>query len=186
MTNQILIAKVNSIFGIKGEVKLIIFSDDPKNIEKYQLFDAKGNQLKIKISNKNKTVVGTSLGNPIVIAKIDGINDRNAAEAIHGLEIFANRDDFDELDENEFYYSDLVGLDVVDENSKKIGVVKGVMDFGAGGVIEVEFIEKLNGLEKSENFSFKNEIFPEVNLKKNFIRLEIPHYAQLPQSSSRN
>jgi len=178
MTKKVLIAKVNSIFGIKGEVKLIVYSDNPKNIEKYHLCDAKDKAIKIKISNKNKTVVGNSSGNPIVIAKIEGVNDRSAAENLHGLETFANRDDFEKLEENELYYSDLVGLDVVDENYQKIGVVKGIMDFGAGGVVEIEFFKQQKNLGKTENFSFKNEIFPEVNLSKNFIRLQIPDFVE--------
>lgn len=176
MTKKILIAKVTSVFGIKGELKLIIYSDNPQNIEKYSLFNAAGAQVKIKITNKNKTVIGTSSGNPIVIVKIDGVNDRNAAELLRGCEFFADREEFADLDENEFYYSDLVGLDVIDMESKKIGKVLNVLDLGAGGIIEIKFdqTDTKNSLEKIDNFPFKNEFFPEVNLKENFIRFDSP------------
>ena len=174
MTKKILFAKVNSVFGIKGDVKLIVFSDNPENIEKYSLFDSSGNPLKIKISNKNKTVIGTSSGNPIIIAKIDGINDRNAAELMRGKEIFTNRTDFEETNEDEFYYVDLIGLDVVDSASKKIGKVINILDHGAGGVIEIKFDQILDEKDHIDNFPFKNEIFPEVNLKEGFIRFEMP------------
>ncbi len=176
---KILFAKVTSAFGIKGEVKIIIYSTNPKNIEKYQLFDAQDRQLKIKISNKNKATIGNSFGNPIIIAKIDGINDRNAAEELNGLEIFALREDFDELPENEFYYSDLIGLDVIDENLCKIGIVKSVSDFGGGAFLEIEFAIKYQNFNKLESIPFKNEFFPEVNLKENFIRLEALEFIEL-------
>ncbi|MBU6140773.1 MAG: 16S rRNA processing protein RimM [Proteobacteria bacterium] len=167
MTKKILIAKVSSPFGIKGEVRVIAYCENHLNLEKYSLTDAKGNEIKLKISNKNKAVVGTSGGDPIVIVKIEGVNDRNASEAIRNLEIFANRADFAPTKKDEFYYSDLIGLDVIDMNSKKIGKVVNVLDYGAGGLIDIEFEDK-----RRENFPFKNEFFPEVNLEKNFIRIE--------------
>ncbi len=174
MSKKILIAKVNSIFGIKGEVKLIVYSDEPHNIEKYRLYNSKEEEIKITISNKNKTIVGNSSGNPIVIAKIAGVEDRTTAEKLRGQEFFANRDDFAKTKENEFYYSDLIGLQVIDENNNKIAIVNNVMDFGAGGIIEISFTKPQQGFEKIENFSFKNEIFPEVNLKAGFIKMIIP------------
>jgi 16S rRNA processing protein RimM len=176
MTKKILIAKVNSVFGIKGELKILVYSDNPQNIEKYSLFDAAGNQIKIKITNKNKTVIGTSSGNPIIIAKVDGVNDRSAAELLRGCEFFVDRQEFEDLEEDEFYYFDLIGLDVIDMNSKKIGKVLNVLDQGAGGVVEISFDqnELKNQLGKIDNFPFKNDFFPEVNLKKNFIRFDAP------------
>lgn len=176
MSKKILIAKVNSVFGIKGEVKIISYAQDPLQLEKYPLFDAAGNSLKLKISNKNKTVIGSSNNDPIIIAKIDGVNDRNDSERMRGAEIFANREDFPATNDNEFYYVDLIGLDVIDMNSKKIGKVLNVLDHGAGGILEIEFDENSipKDYEKIENFSFKNEIFPEVNLAKNFIRIDVP------------
>jgi len=179
MTEKILFAKVNSVFGIKGDVKLIVFSENPENIEKYSLSDSSGNPLKIKISNKNKTVIGTSLGNPIIIAKIDGVNDRNAAELMRGKEIFTNRTDFEETNENEFYYVDLIGLDVIDGASKKIGKVINILDHGAGGVIEIKFDQIGDQKDHIDNFPFKNEIFPEVNLKAGFIRFEMPEVVEM-------
>lgn len=167
MSKKILIARIISAFGIKGEVKIIVHSDDHLNIEKYPLWDTHGREIKLKISNKNKTVIGTSQGDPIVIAKIDGVNDRNASELLRNVELFADRKDFAPTKKDEFYYSDLIGLDVVDMNSKKIGSVINILDYGAGGVIEIRFLDS-----RIENFPFKNEIFPEVDLEKNFIRIE--------------
>ena len=175
MNKKIPIAKVISAFGIKGEVKLAVYSKEPQKIEKYQLFYASGDLLKLKFSNKNKTVIGSANGDPMMIAKIDGVDDRNKAEELRGIEIFTERDNFSKTKKNEFYYVDLVGLDVLNMNSQKIGKVINVYDYGAGGVIEVEFL--LETLPKDyqpiENFPFKNAIFPEVNLAENFIMIDL-------------
>ena len=176
MSKKILIGKITTAFGIKGDVKIVVYSNDPLAIETYSLFDSKGKQFKVRISNKNKAVIGTASGDPIIMAKIEGVNDRTAAETLRGVELYTNREDFAQTNEDEFYYVDLIGLDVVDINSKKIGSVINVFEHGAGGVLEIKFDQ--NSIPKNygeiENFSFKGEIFPEVNLKKNFIRIDLP------------
>jgi 16S rRNA processing protein RimM len=182
MTKRILIGKIISAFGIKGEVKIISYSQNPNQIADYPIFLKNGEELKIKISNKNKVSIGTNnSGEAIFIAKIDGITDRNMSEKLRGEEIFVSRADFSELSDNEFYYVDLIGLDVIDANSQKIGKVINVGDHGAGGIIEIEFekADPQNNREKIENFPFKNAIFPEVNLAKNFIRIDLPEVIKI-------
>lgn len=181
MSKKIVIAKIISPFGIKGEVKIVAYCGDPLQIEKYPLFDAKGNALEIKITNKNKTVVGNSAaGDPILIVKLSTIKDRNEAEAARGLEIFVNREDFKETAEDEFYYADLIGLEVRDSAAKKIGKVLNVQDFGAGGMLEISFEEDFRkssagkGFDKIENFPFSGKIFPEVNIAQGFLVIELP------------
>lgn len=179
MTNNILIGKITSAFGIKGEVKIISFCQDPIKIEQYPLIDANGNAMSLRISNKNKAIVGTSSGNAILIAKIDGINDRNKAEELRGCEIFVKREDFDETDEDEFYYVDLIGLNVTFDE-KTIGKVVNVHDFGAGAMLEINFDKDFidqnpaRNLNQTENILFKDENFPTVNVKSGTITLNLP------------
>lgn len=181
MTKKILVAKVVSVFGIKGAVKIISYCDNPIQIEKYPLFDAKGNSLKLKISNKNKTIVGlNSSGDAILIAEIEGVTDRNQAETLRGIEIFTNRQDLKKTAKDEFYYVDLIGLNVIDETSQKIGKVLNVNNFGAGGMLEIEFEENFHkknsakNLEKIENFPFSSKIFPDVNLDEGTVLFVMP------------
>ncbi len=167
MSKKIVIAKIVSPFGIKGEVKIIVYSDDHLNIEKYRLCDAKGKEFRVGINNKNKAAIGTSNGDPIVIAKIDGVNDRNASELLRGVDLFADRAEFAPTKKNEFYYSDLIGLEVVNSKLAKIGEIADVQNYGAGGILEIKFTN-----QQVENFPFRDEIFPEVDLDKGFIRME--------------
>ncbi len=181
MSKKVLIAKVISPFGIKGEVKIVAYCQDPLQIEKYPLFDAKENKISAKITNKNKTVISSSgSGDPILIVKLSNIADRNQAEAARGLEIFVDRQNFNQADEDEFYYVDLIGLTVLDSSSTPIGKVLNVQDFGGGGMLEIEFAEKFcssavgKNFGKIENFPFSSKIFPEVNLSQGSIRIELP------------
>lgn len=175
--NQILVAKITTAFGIKGEVKLVCFLEDYKKIEKYPLFDAAGNSLKVTISNKGKTAIKTTAtGDVVLIAKVDGIKDRNDAETARGKEIFAKRDNFEEIKSDEFYINDLIGLDVVDMNSNKIGKVENIVDYGAGMIVEIEF-DKIPQGKKTDiinNFPFQSEIFPEIDVKNGFVRIDMP------------
>jgi len=176
MTKKILIAKVISAFGIKGEVKIIVFSENYKNIEKYHLFDINNQTIKLCLSNKNKASIGSnSAGDFILIAKINDIDDRNKAELIRGMEIFTDRSNFKENKKNEFYIIDLIGLDVVKQNIK-IGKVINVFNHGAGAVIEIEFIHEFipKGYQNIENFPFKNEFFPEINIENGYITIDLP------------
>ena len=73
----------------------------------------------------------------VIIAKIDGVNDRNMAENLRGTELFLSRNDLPKLKENEYYQSDLIGFDVIRDNVK-IGIVDGFQNYGAGDIIEMD------------------------------------------------
>ena len=176
MNKKVLVAKVISAFGIKGEVKIVVFLEDYKNIEKYHLFDINNQTIKLCLSNKNKASIGSnSVGDFILIAKINDINDRNKAELIRGMEIFADRSNFKENKKNEFYIVDLVGLDVIRENIK-IGKVINVFNHGAGAIIEIEFNSKNipKGYQNIENFPFKDEFFPKIDIENGSITIVLP------------
>ncbi len=72
-----------------------------------------------------------------ILAEVKGCTSRNDADALRGTELFYNRDDLPETDEGEFYYDDLVGLTVT-ENDNTLGKVKSVQNFGAGDLLEIQ------------------------------------------------
>jgi 16S rRNA processing protein RimM len=175
MTKKILIAKITSPHGIKGEVNLTIFSNNIDNFEKYQLFDRQDNSLKLKIISKKNSIKINSLGDSQVIARMENITDRNLAENIRNLEIFTNRSEFKETNKNEFYIVDLIGLEVHDLEGQKIGIVKNVLDHGASAILEINFLENKipSGLSAVESIAFTNDFFPEVDIEKGYICLDI-------------
>ena len=132
LENPILMAKIGAAQGLRGEVRVSSYTDDPMALGDYgNLVAADGRVFEILEVRQGKNVV---------IVRFRGINDRNAAEALNGLELFVDRDNLpdEDLDEDEFFYTDLEGLDVVDAEGKSYGSVSAVYDFGAGDLLELK------------------------------------------------
>ena len=104
-----------------------------------------------------------------LVAKLSGIADREASEAVKGMELYLSRDLLPHLEEDEFYYADLVGLEVKNTNGKVIGYVKMVDNYGAGDIVEVDL---LNG--GAEMYKISPEVVPEINLKNGYIIIDPP------------
>src|SRR5882757_7002245 len=108
---MILMGAIAGVHGVRGEVKVKSFTADPLAIAAYgPLFDEQGLIFALKLSSK-------AAKDTIVIAKIDGVSDRNAAEALKGKRLYAPRAVLPAVaDETEFYASDLIGLGVEDRS----------------------------------------------------------------------
>ena len=154
MTRSVLLGVVIGAQGIRGEVKVKTFTGDPEAIGDYgPLSDAKAERrFKLKVRRVAK--------GDVVIAAIQGIADRNAAEALKGTELYVSRDALPEAEDGEFYYADLVGLQAVTTEGKSLGKVVAVHNFGAGDMLEV----KPEG-GASAMVPFTDEAVPEVDLE---------------------
>lgn len=121
--------------GLNGDVWVKSFTAAPEDVAAYgPVSDAAG------VRRFTLSVVGHGSGG--VIARIDGIADRTAAEAVKGIELFVDRAALPAPAEDEFYFADLIGLMAEragepDEAVRLIGRVEAVHDFGAGAVLEV-------------------------------------------------
>ena len=117
---------------VRGEVRVKTFTEDPLGLGDYGfLYAADGRKFEILEIRDGKTVA---------IVRFRGINDRNAAEVLNGTELFVDRDALpdDDLEEDEFYYTDLEGLEVYDAENNHYGAVTAVYDFGAGDLLELK------------------------------------------------
>ena len=74
-----------------------------------------------------------------VVAQPAGVSDRDAAYAMRGFRVFVRREDFPALAADEFYWVDLIGLDVVNEQSVALGKVSGMIDNGVHSIMRVEY-----------------------------------------------
>ena len=127
---NILVGKIVAPQGIRGEVRVQSFAENTIDFKKLKIFSDRFNDDDFKfvrvVPNSN-----------VVIAKISGVDDRNAAEALRGTELFIKRDALPELSDNEYYQADLIGFDVI-RDGKKIGVVDCFQNYGAGDIIELD------------------------------------------------
>ncbi|WP_274423418.1 ribosome maturation factor RimM [Chelativorans sp. YIM 93263] len=128
--NPIQLGIVGAAHGIRGEVRVKPYTEDPAALGDYgPLYTADGRMLVLKNLRPSKGGV---------IARFEGIGDRNAAEGLNGEELFVDRSALPEdLDEEEFYHADIIGLTAIDETGTKLGKVVAIHDFGAGDLLEV-------------------------------------------------
>lgn len=135
---KILIGKIVAPQGIRGEIRVQSFANKPEDFKNFRIICNK--------CESNKFHFVRAIKQDVVIAKIDGVDDRNTAETLRGTELFVLRDDLPKLQDNEYYQSDLIGFDVIRDGTK-IGVVECFQNYGAGDIIE---------LDNGEMVSFKN------------------------------
>jgi 16S rRNA processing protein RimM len=130
MGSRIRVARIIGPHGVRGLVKLQVFLDDPGTLPALEgLADAEGRRIRLALE-------GSAGG--ALIARIEGVQSRDAAEALARTELFVLRAALPRTEEGEFYESDLVGLAVVDETGVALGQVQALADFGAGPLIEVK------------------------------------------------
>lgn len=131
---RVCLGKIVSAHGVKGLVKILPFGDDPRLIETLgPVFTTENRTDTLSITMKN------SAGHKYWLAAIEGISERNAAEALRGTEIFIARERLPESNENEgYYYSDLIGMIALSEDGNTIGEVIAVKNFGAGDLVEIQ------------------------------------------------
>ncbi len=132
LENPVLIATIGAAQGLRGEVRVKSYTDDPTALGDYGHLHAQdGRVFEILDIREAKNVV---------IVRFRGINDRNAAETLNGLELFIDRANLpdDELDDDEFFFADLEGLEAVDATGKSYGHVTAIFDFGAGDLLELK------------------------------------------------
>jgi 16S rRNA processing protein RimM len=131
MTERVIVAKIGAAHGVRGEVKLWPFTQDPMAVADYGPLETKDGARRFEIETVR------AAGNHLV-ARLKGVADRDAAQTLTNIELYVPRDRLPAIDEDHTYYhSDLVGLDAIGEDGAQIGTVHAVHDFGAGSVLEI-------------------------------------------------
>jgi len=129
MTERILIARIGAPHGVKGEVRLFPFGEDPNDLKRYTLTDEAG--------KRTFKVISLRPAKDHYVARFEGIPDRTAAEGFTNTDLFVPRDALPPAEDDEtFYHVDLIGLRVEDAVGAHLGNVLAMHDFGAGDVLE--------------------------------------------------
>lgn len=127
----LLVARVAGAFGVKGEIRITTFTEDQTAIGRYRDLLREDGSPGLSLTSV-RPVKGA------VIARAKGVEDRDQAEALRGLTLHVRRKDLPEPEEDEFYLADLIGLTVESPSGEVLGKVRGVHDFGAGDLLEVQ------------------------------------------------
>ena len=132
MSKRICLAKITTAHGIKGQVKLHVYAEDPQSLRDYgPLFTSETGAAALKI-------ILASQMNKFWLANIEGITDRTAAEKLRGTELWVDRDKLPAPKDGQHYHADLIGLPAQDENGSEIGKIVAVVDFGAGDLLNIQ------------------------------------------------
>ncbi len=128
--NPIQMAVIGAAHGIKGEVRVKSYTGDPLALDDYGPLYAE--------DGRAFTILDIRMQKDMAVVRFKGVNDRSAAEALTGTALFVDRDMLpDDLEDEEFYHADLIGLDAVDIEEAPIGKVIAVHNFGGGDILEI-------------------------------------------------
>src|SRR5689334_699414 len=131
MTNRVCVAQIGAPHGVRGEVRLWTFTADPMAVTRYSPLESEDGKRRFEIET-----VRPAKGH--LVARLKGVADRTAAERLTNLKLFVPREQLPEIEANEFYHADLVGLRAEDQDGNEIGAVIAVHNFGAGDILEIQ------------------------------------------------
>lgn len=125
---KIALAAVAGAHGIKGELRLKLFSDSIESLSRHEsLFVGGVERRLLSVRDAGKTAV----------VRVEGVSDRSGAELLRGSLVEIDREALPALEEGEYYHADLIGLSAVDRDGNPVGVVTGVENYGAGDLLEI-------------------------------------------------
>ncbi|MBX9944677.1 MAG: ribosome maturation factor RimM [Reyranella sp.] len=127
---RVLLGVVAAPHGVRGLVRIRSYTEDPMAVARY-------GPLSDETGRKRYQVEALSAVKGAVLARIEGVADRTAAEALRGLRLYAERSALPATGEQEWYEADIVGLAAVGRDGRDWGKVTAFHDFGAGRTMEV-------------------------------------------------
>ena len=154
---------ISGVHGVRGQVRIKWFTEAPENLIAYSPLASADGATSYKLGK-------AEIRKDTIVAAIDGITDRNQAEALKGVELYVRSSRFEPPAEDEWFYSDLVGLSVRDGDDEDLGTLIAVQNYGAGDLLEVRF----EGRKNSVFLPFDRETVTEVNIQDGFVRVPNP------------
>jgi len=153
MDDLICVGAIAGSFGVKGDVRLKSFCADPAAIADYA-------PLSLGDGTRSFDVALTGTIKTGFTARLSGVTNKEQADALRGLRLYAPRDRLPSLPADEYYHADLIGLAVHDTGGALIGTVQAVLNHGATDLLEI----KRTGVGETVLLPFTLEAVPTVDL----------------------
>ncbi|SDW23212.1 ribosome maturation factor RimM [Roseicitreum antarcticum] len=151
--DRVCVGAIAGAYGVRGEVRLKSFCADATAIAGYA-------PLWLEDGSRSFAVtLGRAIPNGIT-ALLGGVTSKEQADALRGVQLFADRDKLPNLPDDEFYHADLIGLSVFDTGGAELGQVRAVLNHGAGDLLEVFG----SGLKTTLLLPFTRAVVPTVDL----------------------
>lgn len=158
---RILVGRFGAPHGVRGEVRLQSFTQDPKAIGGFGPLSTRDGRV---MTLKSLRLVRDAM----LVVQVDGVADRTAAQALTGLELHVERDRLPPPDEEEFYVADLIGLEAVDRDGSALGTIVDVPNYGGGDLVEIRTGETTLLLP------FTKEVVPVVDIAARQVTVVMP------------
>jgi 16S rRNA processing protein RimM len=132
VAERIRVARIGAAHGVRGEVRLWSFTQDPAAVADYGPLQTEDGKRAFEVESLRAV-------KDHFVARLSGIGDRTAAEGLRNLDLYIPRARLPDIAEDDtWYYADLVGLRAVTADGAALGTVKALHNFGAGDVIEID------------------------------------------------
>jgi 16S rRNA processing protein RimM len=161
---RLLMGRIGAAHGIKGEVRITSFTEEPLALLDYGPLATNKPGLMIEIETARATT-------NVLVARIKGVTDRNAAERLNGVELYVDRHVLPATDdEDDFYHADLIGLEARLADGTTLGIVTAIPNYGASDLLEVR--DKRSG--DTYLYPFTKAVVPEVKIAEGYLVVEVP------------
>jgi len=157
------VARVCDAFGIKGQIKLTAYTESPDTLLKFPRW---GLSIPGR-ADSSYSVLNSKLHGKFVVAALEGIENRDQALELKGAQVTVPRLELPELNEGEYYWAELVGLNVVNSSGVSLGQVESIMETGANDVLIVKG-------QATRLIPYIPNVIEKVSLEDNVIAVEWP------------
>lgn len=131
MAARIRVARIGAAHGVRGEVRLWSYTENPAAVAGYGPLESEDGARRFEIESLRAA-------KDHFVARLTGIDSREAAEALRNLELYVPRERLPPIEEDDtFYCADLVGLTAMTADGEQLGTVTAVHNFGAGDIVEI-------------------------------------------------
>lgn len=161
------VGKVLKPQGIKGEIKILPLLTD---FEDFKYFTT------LQIKNNTYKVASCRVHQGYAYVKVEGITDCDMVETMRDEMVYASRDELPELNEGEYFITDLIGCVLVDQQNNRLGKITDVLNYGASDILQI-----MDGTEEIL-CPYLNELFVEVNLTDKSIMVDVKKFKELTDS----
>ena len=162
MAAPICVARIGAAHGVRGAVKLWTFTEDPFAVKEYGPLTTKDGARQFEVTHVREA-------KDHLVATLKGIATREDAERLNGIELYIAREKLPEIDDDEYYHADLIGLAAVNAANEPLGRVTAIHNFGAGDIIEIAPPHGATML-----LPFTNAVVPTVDLAGGRVLIEMP------------
>lgn len=159
---RICVAKIGAAHGVRGEVRLWPFTEDPLAVTRYGALETKDGARKLEVASAR-------MAKDHLVARIKGVETRDDAEKLNNIELYIARAKLPKTEADEFYHADLIGLSARSVKGEALGKVIAVHNFGAGDILEIAPLQGATLL-----LPFTNAVVPHVDVAGGTLTLDPP------------